>query len=201
MLLLSIPVLLLMHATGVQAQQNNVTHPHWPTHAAVQVWIDSTAAPPDGAALVERAMHTWTIASAERFTLQRTLIRNGAQIRVVFAPGGANYGETLPHVNRATGDIDRADVSIASDVPADVLTKQIVAYLTALHELGHAIGLEHTTNFSDIMYLFRYPGDGPRYFGNYRALLHSAADIGSATATGLSAYDVQALRALYEEKK
>ncbi len=67
-----------------------------------------------------------------------------------------------------------------------------------LHELGHAIGLEDTANFSDIMYLFRRPDDGPRYFGNYRALLRSADDIGGAKATGLSADDVKALRDLYE---
>jgi hypothetical protein len=50
------------------------------------------------------------------------------------------------------------------------------------------------------MYLFRQPGDGPRYFGNYHALVRSAADIGGANATGLSAYDVAALRALYDGK-
>ena len=47
------------------------------------------------------------------------------------------------------------------------------------------------------MYLFRQPGDGPRYFGNYRKLLKTADDIGSAAATGLSPYDVQTLRELY----
>ena len=46
------------------------------------------------------------------------------------------------------------------------------------------------------MYAFR-PGDGERYFVAFRRRVKGAADIGSATATGLSADDVAALRALY----
>jgi predicted Zn-dependent protease len=103
-----------------------------------------------------------------------------------------------PHIG-ANGLIDRAEVNIAADAPieVDALTRDIIVYLTALHELGHALGLDHTRNFDDIMYLFRQPGDGPRYFGNYRKLLRTADDIGSAKATGLSAYDVDTLQALY----
>ena len=171
--------------------------PHWPLHAMIRVWIDGRDAPPGGDQLVVRAMQTWTKASDGRLTMQRTLVRTESDIQVFFNPADGNYGETRPHVDPATGLLDRADIAIAADVPVDPFTRQIVAYLTALHELGHAIGLEHTTNFSDIMYLFRRPDDGPRYFANYRSLLRSAADIGSATATGLSSDDVKALSDLY----
>ena len=173
---------------------------HWPRQAMIRVWIDLRDEPPAGDRLVERAMQTWTTASDRRLTLLRTLIRDEADVHVFFVRGGGNYGETLPHVNGSTGLIDRADVAIAAFVPGDEVTRQIVAYLTALHELGHAIGLEHTTTFSDIMYLFRRPDDGPRYFSAYRSLLRTAADIGTAAATGLSPADVQALRDLYDDK-
>ena len=127
------------------------------------------------------------------------LSRSDAGIRIFFNGADGNYGETRPRLDPATGLIDAADVAIAADSPieVDATTRDIIVYLTALHELGHALGLEHTANFDDIMYLFRQPGDGPRYFGNYRRLLRSADDIGSVTATGLSAYDVATLRGLY----
>ena len=171
---------------------------HWAVHAVIPVFVDRRNLPPQGDQLVEKAMKTWTTASNGAFTLQRTFVADGAGIRIYFNGAGGNYGETLPHVD-AKGLINAAEVNIAADAPIDVdpLTRGIVVYLTALHELGHALGLEHTRNFDDIMYLFRQPGDGPRYFGNYRRLLQTADDIGTAKATGLSPNDVKALTDLY----
>jgi Matrixin len=170
---------------------------HWAVHAVIPVFIDRRNLPPQGDQLVEKAMKTWTTASAGAFTLQRTFVAGDAGIRIYFNGAGGNYGETRPHI--ANGLIDAAEVNIAADAPIDVdpITRGIIVYLTALHELGHALGLEHTRNFDDIMYLFRQPGDGPRYFGNYRSLLQTADDIGTARATGLSMNDVKALTDLY----
>lgn len=175
---------------------------HWAVHSVIPVWIDRRNLPPQGDQLVERAMRTWTTSSNGDFTLRRTFLATEAGIRIYFNGAGGNYGETRPHID-ADGLIDAAEVNIAADAPIDVdsLTRGIIVYLTALHELGHALGLEHTRNFDDIMYLFRQPGDGPRYFGNYRKLLRTENDIGSATATGLSAYDVETLRKLYGDTK
>src|SRR5438552_12337749 len=171
-----IVLMTLLAAAGGQAASAVRPVLHWPLHAVVPVWIDQRNMPPQGDQLAERALRTWTKASDGRVTLQRTFVRTDAKIQIFFNAAGGNYGETRPHVNEATGVIDAADVAIAADAPIEVdpLTRQIIAYLTALHELGHALGLEHPTNFSAIMYLFRRPGDADRYFGNYRALLHSA---------------------------
>ena len=186
-------------AGGDPAQSSLSPQAHWANRSVIQVWIDRQNLPARGDQLVERAMQTWGTASDGAFTLRRTFVERDAGIRVYFNGAGGNYGETRPHVNRATGVIDEAEVAIAADAPiqVDPLTRDIIVYLTALHELGHALGLEHTANFDDIMYLFRQPDDGPRYFGNYRKRLRSADDIGTAAATGLSAYDVATLRALY----
>jgi Matrixin len=186
-------------AGGGPAQSSRSQQAHWANRSLIQVWIDRQNLPARGDQLVERAMQTWGTASDGAFTLRRTFVERDAGIRVYFNGAGGNYGETRPHVNRATGVIDEAEVAIAADAPiqVDPLTRDIIVYLTALHELGHALGLEHTANFDDIMYLFRQPDDGPRYFGNYRKRLRSADDIGTAAATGLSAFDVATLRALY----
>ena len=173
------------------------TPAHWPNGTVILVWIDPRSAPSGADALVERAMTTWTQAAGGHFTLKKTAARNAALVRVGFVGGDANYGETRPRIDRRTGTIDEADVHINSDVAGDALDRHIILYLTALHELGHALGLPHSDDFSTIMYSFRRPGDGERYFRAYRQRLRSVDDVGSARATGLAPGDLAALRALY----
>jgi hypothetical protein len=170
---------------------------HWATGGVIRVWVDPMQAPPGGDLLVERAMTTWTTAAAGRFTLQR-IGDQGAPVRVHFMSTDYRYGVTAPRVNPQSGRIERAEVQVAADAGRDILERRIIVYLTALHELGHALGLEHTDDITSIMYLFRLPGDGDRFFGAYRQRLKSADDIGSPSATGLSADDVATLRKLYD---
>ncbi|HJZ71214.1 MAG TPA: matrixin family metalloprotease [Vicinamibacterales bacterium] len=172
--------------------------PHWPRGVTVHVWVDARNAPGSGVALVQRAMRTWTDAAAGRFSLATVARSETADIQVRFVGSDMVYGETRPHVAPGTGMIARAEVFINRDTPEDPLFERIVVYLTALHELGHALGLEHTDDFSTIMYRFRHLDDGAKYFGAYRQQLRSIDDVGSARATGLAPADVTALRALYD---
>jgi Matrixin len=171
---------------------------HWSDRAVIRVWVDPRNAPAGADALVERAMTTWTQAAGGHFKLEKTAARNAAAVRVTFVGADGNYGEAHPRIDRVTGAIVEADVHIAGDIAGDEITRRVIVYLTALHELGHALGLPHTDVFADIMYSFRQPDDGERYFGAYRRRLRSVDDIGSERATGLAPGDLAALRALYD---
>jgi matrixin len=171
----------------------------WPEGATIRVWIEPGGGPLGADLLVERAMRTWTEAAKQHIRFERTPTQSASVIRVRFVGGDDVYGETRPRVDRQTGAIVEADVHINAGIAAagDALDQRIIIYLTALHELGHALGLPHTDAFNDIMYSFRRPDDGARYFGAYRRQVRSADEVGSSRASGLSPADIAALRALY----
>ncbi len=185
-------------AAGATFQPANRRPVRWPTHAVIPVWVERQNTPAGAESLVQIALRTWNRAGDGRFELTSATSRDAAKIRVRFATADGIYGEAAPRVDRTTGFIGFAEVLIAGEIPGDVLHQRIVIYLTALHELGHALGLPHTSAFDDIMYSFRRPDDGVMYFGAYRRKLTSAEDIGTARATGLSPADVQTLKNLYD---
>jgi hypothetical protein len=193
----AIALILALFVLGAAQSRAPWSGKHWATGGVIRVWVDPRQAPPGGDALVEKAMRTWTTAAAGRFMLER-IADEAAPVRVHFMSADYRYGVTAPRVNPQSGHIEKAEVAVAADAGRDGLERRIIVYLTALHELGHALGLEHTDDITSIMYLFRLPGDGDRFFGTYRQRLRTAEDIGSATATGLSTDDVATLRKLYD---
>ncbi len=129
-----------------------------------------------------------------------------ALVRLYWAgPLDGQYGEMRPLVvagRRGASvfvrpDIDALGDDIAVRARGDTLMRDTIVYLTCLHELGHAFGLEHTSDFRDIMYFFGYGGDIVEYFGRYRRQLQTRNDI--ANVAGLSAADVARIKTLYTQ--
>jgi hypothetical protein len=127
-----------------------------------------------------------------------------ALVRVYWVePGGGQYGEMLPiDVGGRRGaavfirpDTDALGPDVGELARNDPLFRDTIVYLTCLHELGHALGLEHTANYRDVMYFFGFGGDIPRFFGRYRDQLAERRDIESVS--GLSPGDIGQLLKLY----
>ena len=119
------------------------------------------------------------------------------------APNFGMYGEMRPLLVRGRRgaavyirpDTNALGTDIARMANADPLLRDTIVYLTCVHELGHALGLEHTAAYADIMYFFGYGGDIPGFFTRYRKQLKSRTDI--AKLSGISPDDLRRVRQLY----
>jgi hypothetical protein len=152
--------------------------------ATLRYWVEPCTHPESGCQrddpeLAQWAMEAWQAASAGTLRLEKTEDKAQAHIRVYWATGRDGlYGET--RMIDVAGERGAEVYVLPTVVPAgerDKVLRDAIVYLTCLHETGHALGLDHTANFADIMYSFQYGGDIAEYFGRYRRQLESRADI------------------------
>ena len=164
--------------------------------------------PREGYRPTDRQLAGWALESWQRAVgsvLRLTPAPEAAaRVRLYWAgPQSGQYGEMRALlVNGQAGaavyirpDTESLGPDIHALAASDPLFRDTVVYLTCVHELGHAFGLEHTADFRDIMYSFQHGGDFVEYFSRYRRRLKSRDDI--ARVSAMSAADVATSAALY----
>jgi hypothetical protein len=149
------------------------------------------------------ALDTWQRAAPGRIRFEPAT-EDDALVRLYWTESGdGRYGEMRPlmvGVRRGAALYIQPDVRLLGDdiearAARDELFRDSVVYLTCVHELGHALGLVHTSEFRDIMYFFGFGGDFVQYFNRYRIQLRDRNDI--ATAPVLSENDLRRIAALF----
>src|SRR5499426_1686678 len=113
--------------------------------------------------LARLALDAWSRESGGQLKFSEAQAAPAALIRFRWiSPSEGLYGETQRvQINGKPGAIvyvmPQVSVQgepIASRAVEDNLLRETVVYLTCVHELGHAVGLQHSAKFEGIMYYF-----------------------------------------------
>jgi matrixin len=154
--------------------------------------------------LAKMALAAWTRESDGKLRFVEAKSKDDALLRIRWISSHEGlFGETqraivkgqVGAVVNVMPEVSQLGEPLSSRAVGDSLLRETIVYLTCVHELGHAVGLNHTRNFEDIMYSFAYGGDFVAYFMRYRSRLQTRQDI--SKFSGLSNRDIEVLRGLY----
>lgn len=95
------------------------------------------------------AIGKWAAVGAVRLVEDNAAPWPGAQVIIygVESLPGTDVGEALPHVDQQTGNIDRVRILVPPPTKSERERR-----LAALHEVGHALSLDHTHEARAVMY-------------------------------------------------
>ncbi len=144
------------------------------------------------------ALDAWQRAAQGRLNLHRVEHPLAARIQVLWASKfGGLYGEAQPVMINGKASVRLTIRPVGRNVQ-DPLLRDVMVYLTVLHEAGHGLGLRHTREFTDIMYNFQFGGDLVEYFKRYRRQLATRADF--PKHSGIAVDDLEQLNSILNAK-
>lgn len=128
-----------------------------PSRMPLKVFIDESAVDPSIAKRYRpelvRALDEWTTASHGKITFTVVPAKEGADIDCKWlrpVKSSNTHGHTQPIANSKDG-IVHADITLDTTVSGEILPAPAFIHLLCLHEFGHALGLMHSPNSTDLM--------------------------------------------------
>ena len=147
--------LLFLAPTNANAIVDNMAQTYWDNPTKIKTYIPQNH---KYTAKFKRACAEWSKLTKNGIIFKYTTNQNDAQIRVYFVkqmPASLNQdsaaGLTRMSYSPKSGQIQFNEIWIADYVQGSKLSDDEV-YTSMLHELGHAIGLGHSSNPNSIMY-------------------------------------------------
>lgn len=159
-------------------------------------WVE----PHPEAPLAHEAMQHWAKASEGKLIVKAVEKEEEAELRFRWLNPQYRglYGSSIAKIVKGKLVHDLVINGTMANEERDPLLSATILFLTCVHESGHALGLQHTRDFADIMYSFEFGGDLAEYFGRFRRQLKSRADFSkfSPVAKG----DAGQLRAILDKR-